>query len=128
VNSWQNTYTYDANNFQKTMVDKGWNTDGTISSGDSSYAYFHSVSGINDLKLHTAGITVYPNPTTGKFTIIFPSTTRQIQILNSLGQVLQTKYTNNEKSMDFELMGDGIYLIQMQTDTQIITGKVIVSK
>ena len=73
-------------------------------------------------------VSVYPDPTTGKFTVTFPGTTKQIQISNSLGQVLQTKCFENEMKMVFELTTSGIYFIKIKTDTQIMTEKLIVSE
>ena len=71
-------------------------------------------------------LNIYPDPSNGKFTITFPSLTREIQILNSVGQVLQTKFVYHEKRMDFNLTSDGIYLIRIKTDQQTLTRKLII--
>lgn len=71
---------------------------------------------------------IYPNPSTGKFTVTFPSTTEQIQISNSFGQALQTKYIINEKTMEFELSDNGIYIIQIRTDKQTISKELIICR
>lgn len=73
-------------------------------------------------------VSIFPNPSNGKFTITFPSTTRQIRISNSLGQVMQTKCVDNEKIAEFELSKNGIYLIQIETDKQTITKKLIICR
>jgi hypothetical protein len=73
-------------------------------------------------------INIYPNPTNGKFTITYPSKTKEIQILNYLGQMLQAKYVDNETSTEFELTENGIYFIRVKTDKQMLTGKLIICR
>jgi hypothetical protein len=90
--------------------------------------YCTSEMGIEQLSINNDQISIYPNPTTEKFTIIFPATTRQIQISDLLGEVLQIKYVNNEKSMDFELNDEGIYLIRIKTDKETLSKKLIICK
>ena len=87
---------------------------------------FGKISGTAPNGVSAQDVVVYPNPTTGAFTLTFPSETRQIQISGFLGQVLQTKYVYNEKRMNFELGNNGIYLIQVKTDRQIITKKIVI--
>jgi hypothetical protein len=90
--------------------------------------YCTTEMGIEQLSINDNQVSISPNPTTGKFTVTFPSTIKQIQISNCTGQVLQTKYVNNEKSMEFELTDNGIYLIQAKTDKQTLTKKVVICK
>lgn len=73
-------------------------------------------------------VSIFPNPSNGKFTITYPSATREIQISNSLGKIIQTKYVDNETNSEFELSENGIYLIQIKTDKQTITKKLIICK
>ena len=73
-------------------------------------------------------ISVFPNPSNGKFTITFPSATIQIQILNSLGKIMQTKYVDNGEIEQFELPENGIYLIKIKTDKALLTKKLIICK
>ncbi|MGA2823233.1 MAG: T9SS type A sorting domain-containing protein [Bacteroidales bacterium] len=84
--------------------------------------------GIESISISDNQVSIFPNPTKGNFTITFPTTTRQIQILNSLGQVLQIKFVDNEKSIDFELTDNGIYLVRIMTNRQTINKKLIVCK
>jgi hypothetical protein len=72
-------------------------------------------------------ISIFPNPTNRNITINFPSETTQIQITNSLGQLIQTRKIFNETSLDFKLENIGIYFIQITTDKQIVTRKLIVT-
>jgi hypothetical protein len=84
--------------------------------------------GIESISTSDNQVSIFPNPSNGNFTITFPATTTQIQISNSLGQLLQTKYIDNEKRLDFELPNDGIYLVRIMTQKQTITKKLVVCK
>ena len=71
---------------------------------------------------------IYPNPSSGKFTITIPSATKHIQISNSIGQIIHTKYVDKQQSIDFELTDIGIYVIQVKTDKQILTKKLVICR
>jgi hypothetical protein len=70
---------------------------------------------------------LFPNPTKNCFTVIIPPATRQIQISNSLGQVVQRKIIDRETKIDFRLEYSGIYFLQVMTDSKIVTKKLIVT-
>jgi hypothetical protein len=90
--------------------------------------YCTSEMGIEQLSKNDNQVSISPNPSNGKFTITFPSSTKQIQISKSIGQVIQTKYVNNEKSIDFELTDNGMYLIQVKKDKQTLSKKLVICK
>lgn len=73
-------------------------------------------------------VIVYPNPTNNIFTIIVPSSTEQILISNSFGQILQQTISIDQTAYNFELDINGIYYIQISTDKNIFTKKIIVCK
>jgi uncharacterized repeat protein (TIGR01451 family) len=87
-----------------------------------------NLSGIDDLADAEDLVSVFPNPTTNNFSVSFPSNTQQIQILNSLGQTVQSKIVENQMSAKFQLQGAGIYFIQITTDKQILTKKLVVTE
>ena len=86
-----------------------------------------SVSGSFSVSCQDKLLQVYPNPASGRFTITFPEATRQIQIINSIGQSLLMKKVIGQTSQDFQLSENGIYYVQILTDKQVISKKVIVS-
>jgi hypothetical protein len=81
-----------------------------------------SIPEIND----NENIKVFPNPANRSFSLIVPSATKQIQILNSLGQIIQRTSVNGQTNFNIELNENGIYFIQLTTDKASVTKKLIV--
>ncbi|MEO5571220.1 MAG: SBBP repeat-containing protein [Bacteroidia bacterium] len=107
----------------------------------SSGTYNMTSTGADDIfvvKLgNTTGITensnsndivnIFPNPGNGHSNIISSGIIDEIKITNLLGQIIfQTK--PNENAFSFQLDAAGIYFIQITTDKQSITKKLIVSR
>ncbi|MFA4853641.1 MAG: SBBP repeat-containing protein [Bacteroidales bacterium] len=124
---------YSTGVFNSTSINFGTIFLTNVSNIDTGDVFIAKLS-INDL----AGIQIlsldnlnsfnfYPNPTNGNFTIKVPSATKQIQILNSLGQVVQRKIVDRENSINFKLENSGIYFIQVLNDKQSVTKKIIVT-
>ena len=85
------------------------------------------VTSISTLDFHNETVLIFPNPTSQNFTVTFPLATKQIQILNSLGQSLLIRNVTDQTKNDFQLTDNGIYFIQISTDRQTISKKIIVS-
>ncbi len=96
---------------------------------ESWYAKPVSVVGINETERNTEIIgEVFPNPTSRNFSINVPPAATQIQILNSSGQLVKKTTLNGQTNFNFDLMTSGTYILQVITDKQIITRKIIVNK
>jgi hypothetical protein len=130
ANSWHKFSSYDANNFIRSIVNINWNVTGLeVTGGDSTYYYFHTVLGINDLKLQDGGITVYPNPTTGKFTIKSKSNLSSIEIYDLLGeQIYSDLKINGRTSTKIDLTNHckGIYILTIRSGAKIYNFKIVV--
>jgi ELWxxDGT repeat protein len=73
-------------------------------------------------------INIYPNPANNHFTIETPQKAT-IEILNMQGQLLKTLATSgNKTNVDVSAFPCGVYFIQIATDQQTITKKLIVTK
>ncbi len=98
---------------------------GTVSSGPFAGASFYrswslfndsaeitSVPGVNEVK----GITVYPNPGNGSFTVAGLTTGQIVELYNYLGQLLMSSVANNSNLMhlDISSYANGIYLMRIQ--------------
>ncbi len=84
------------------------------------------VTSISTLDFHNETVLIFPNPTSQNFTVTFPLATKQIQILNSLGQSLLIRNVTDQTKNDFQLTDNGIYFMQISTDRQTISKKIIV--
>jgi len=71
-------------------------------------------------------ITLFPNPNKGKFTLNIPYASAQIQIVNSLGQVIQQTKADNKSNINFEINDKGIYFLQLTTAKETIVKKIVV--
>lgn len=71
-------------------------------------------------------IAIYPNPTNGEFTIAYEGL-NHIRIINPLGQIVyDTDVDCNQVHVDLSGMIKGVYIVQIETNEQQITRKIIV--
>jgi len=96
---------------------------------DNTYNYFHTVLGINDLKMQDATIVVYPNPTSGMFTISSKSDINAVDIYNLLGeQVYHGGNFTGRTSAEIDLSSHskGIYILDFHCGTKVYYRKIVV--
>ncbi len=131
--SWLNAYldltAYDANSVEKAYSSKFWYDNGTQIeiSGDSINYYFHTVVGISDFL--EVGLSVYPNPTDGMFTISSNSAVSAIEIYNLSGKRVYSDYNfsrQTSKKIDLSSSAKGIYLVKISNGTKSFSRKVVV--
>ena len=128
VKSIDQLYSYDENNFTKGYSSKSWNSTGTeVTYGDSSYYYFHTNVGINELISQDESITVYPNPTRERFVIRSNSPICAIEIYNLFGERIYSDYKFNQQTpIDLSSQSKGIYFIKIHCGTNSFMRKIIV--
>jgi trimeric autotransporter adhesin len=76
------------------------------------------------------GITVYPNPNSGLFTIALtanPTQAMQVEIINNLGQTVQafTMNTNN-KQVDLSAYESGVYMIRLIDGDKVTVKRIVI--
>ncbi len=135
---WVNTtiygYTFDADNADLSFSEKDYDVTGTkVISGDSSYNYLHEVLGVNSLSARQSNISVYPNPSNGKFTIQWSALTDHsyLRIYNTASeQVISLNLSEKTNEVDLSKQGGGFYLYRVVDGSgQLIgTGKIVVEK
>jgi uncharacterized repeat protein (TIGR01451 family) len=82
---------------------------------------------VHEIK-ETEGFIVYPNPSNGDFSMTVPPSAKQIIVTNSLGQIIQSAKVDKQQSIfDFKIAHSGIYFIEVITDKQTLTKKLIVT-
>jgi hypothetical protein len=89
----------------------------------------NSCNGLNNYSENTSTLKLYPNPSSGAFTIEGESTL-DLSVINELGQVIKTVRLNESNNYKSQISGlsNGIYFITGQDNTKTITYKVIVNK
>ncbi len=82
--------------------------------------------GLNDISLN--GTVLYPNPSNGKFTIKSDGTLHKISIYTNTGNLVKSLLMEKNESEELVISGlsSGIYLIQLENDTQKLWKKMIV--
>ncbi len=76
-----------------------------------------------------SGISVFPNPTSGKFTLDSKLTNGEISIYNLFGEkVYESTISNPNTEIDLTYKSNGIYFINVKTETESFTQKIIIQK
>jgi hypothetical protein len=78
----------------------------------------------NELRL----VSIHPNPAKNTFCVNVPPGVKQIQILNASGKLIRSTDAYGKLKYDFEIDENGIYFIQIITETQKITKRLVVLK
>ena len=83
-------------------------------------------------ELFFTNIFVYPNPSTGIFTLKWDNTTNKnstLKVMNSVGELVYSEILmigDNEKQINISKFSKGIYLLEIETKNRIINKKLIV--
>ncbi|MEP6796149.1 MAG: T9SS type A sorting domain-containing protein [Saprospiraceae bacterium] len=122
--------TYGENDFLESYSNRNFNNDGVIvTDGDSTFNFFHTITGTHDVPTDDLNITVSPNPSNGKFTINSEDAMQGLVVYNLLGERLfSVDVARGQTSAEINLAdyGKGIYLIIMRDGKKIINRKVVV--
>ena len=111
-------------------------------SGETDWAYFinyeqtpmirllmgaQNTLGINNnnISANNSLINVYPNPTSG-IVKISNANNANISVYNMLGEVVMT--ANNVNQLDMSSLSDGNYMIKVQTQKELVTKKINLTK
>lgn len=128
--------TYDSNNIMlSSMIDGFVNYGKTIDNGDSTYWYFHVITGINSVKANSSPVKIYPNPNNGQFTLSSSKITNKctLEIYNVLGQPLLTgifRSSLDDNLIDLTNQPSGVYFYRAISETGDLLGegKLIIQK
>jgi hypothetical protein len=109
----QYTYAFDINNLEESAAWKEWNNTGSyIIWGDSTYYYFQTLTGINEL-YNKLNIMVYPNPALNNITIESMQKST-IELLNIQGQTIKQQQIQQGKTdIDLSELSKGVYILRL---------------
>ena len=99
--------------------------------GDSTYYYFHTVLGIDDMMAQEGNINVYPNPANNKITIANNKEIPEeaiISICQINGQLIMQDKFQNQKLIELDVsnLSNGIYLLKIETKEVMEVKKLVI--
>jgi hypothetical protein len=96
-------------------------------SGDTISIKVDKCTGINEIVNGINGLSVYPNPNTGIFTIeLNNGLTKNIQVIDLTGRTILSKESNDDKtSVNLHGFAGGVYYVKIQSDKKVEIIKVI---
>ncbi len=94
----------------------------SVQSNTSSFT-----TGISQMTNDQISIAIYPNPTSGLFTILLPAGTAEIMVTDLLGQqIIKTPAT--QQTMSLQLNENGVYIVYVSTKQGTAARKLIVNR
>jgi len=131
--TWRNsvlgTMTYDANNFIISSSIKEIDSVGAVTSGDSTFYYFHTVLGINDLINPAGSLTIYPNPASTQITVESPATPHGNTVLtiSSINgqKIMSCQIKEQQTVIDVSETPPGVYFVKVSDDRTVKVGKFV---
>ena len=119
---------YDSDNLLKYKTIKRFANNLVVKS-DSTYNYYHKIiNGVQNIKLTDNGVSVFPNPSNGKFIISSPeSSVNAVEIFNLLGDKVYSNANQPAKSeIDLSTAAKGIYIIKINNGTKSNSTKIVI--
>ncbi|HTA63329.1 MAG TPA: T9SS type A sorting domain-containing protein, partial [Bacteroidia bacterium] len=87
------------------------------------------LNNIDLVSANNSSLQVYPNPSSGNFTVETNIAEKQtLQMFDSRGQLVLSKTINNKTSIDVSSLSDGVYSISIISYTGVINKRVIIVK
>ncbi|MCF8423077.1 MAG: T9SS type A sorting domain-containing protein [Bacteroidia bacterium] len=127
--AWQNIlktkYTYDVNNFYTSLSFYQYNA-GSVYVGDSTYYYFHTTVGINELQSKEKFITIYPNPSKDIFNLKTDKAITSIEVYNNIGILVSKPELKSNNQIDLSSLSKGLYFLKLFAGQQHCTEKVMI--
>jgi len=99
-----------------------------------AYYYVDDVSlvkcsneGVDELGISNEELGIYPNPTTGVFTIHSKfSKIKEVRVYNVLGsEILKQVQNDQSTTIDISTVSKGIYFAEIQTDMGVVRKKIV---
>lgn len=82
-------------------------------------------TGLENEIIRTGGLRVFPNPSGGRFTIIGTGLTGRLEVINAIGQVIETRAFTGDSLLDLSMYPNGLYVVQLSSEQGVQTIKLI---
>ncbi|MDP4231195.1 MAG: T9SS type A sorting domain-containing protein [Bacteroidota bacterium] len=159
VNSALYTFTYDSNNRNKSLLYQTWNDTGWVNNfkdsnasdsnlesqlrriwdgnkyvrSDSIIRYYHQVAASVAPIIGVArNLTIYPNPSSGDFTVIFPNIGRLgiVEVYTVLGEKIfgERAFLSSKVEIRLNNIPNGIYFVKAYDGNNYYTQKIIIGQ
>ncbi len=121
--------TYNANNNILSYLFKYSNQGVVFEKDSTNYYYKNNSAGISQYSNLNNKISIYPNPSSGIFTIEINSTTKQImQVYDINGRIVLTQTINGKATIDMTNLPAGVYNINLLSNEGVVNKRVVISK
>jgi hypothetical protein len=101
-------------------------TNAAVGNPDIFLAKLSSFTGIEENNFENT-VTIYPNPSDGKFRIESETKINEIEIMNVVGEKIYSSILNNHSSIITLDSRNGIYFLQLITEQGMATKKIIIN-
>lgn len=104
----------------------GTNANGCV--GKTTYVLtVNDCVGINQVVATSGGVRIYPNPTSGMFTVeLNTASVKSIQVTDVTGRIILTSTSSSEKiNANISTLASGIYYVKIQSDDTVDVIKIV---
>jgi hypothetical protein len=103
------------------------NTITTCSNTASNTIVISNCTGVNSIITSSNGLSVYPNPNTGLFTIeLNNGSVKTIEVMDVTGRIVLANTTSNDKvDVNINTLANGIYYVRIQLNNSIEVVKIV---
>jgi hypothetical protein len=123
------SYAHDADNFLESEVYSYFQNGETLASyADSTYYYYHSVTGLADVSPSLNEMIISPNPTSGLFAIDHKDEIVAVDVYNITGaRIAHLEPAQHANHLDLDISGNnpGMYILQIRTASAVYGAKVL---
>jgi hypothetical protein len=126
-------YQVDAGEFTVCLSTRNNENCWSVDDEDNCQLAFINLAGVENLQANNDMMQVYPNPSTGKFTVSIDNVKENVEIVvaDILGNILSVTVTDNlngKYDINMGAVAAGVYLVQVRNGDSYATKKITINK